>query len=225
MKSLGVSLVVLALSATPAWPARAQTPNPGSLQDQISKELPDGPSNGSGHALHYGLEIVEGIEVGLTIAQVHVAGLLGLSIEVLGPVAGMAAVYVALGNAHADAINSVINDQIKSGFSRGVVLGADRRSESFVKSNFVKWSKVPHVVYPEYGTKFQNAYNSALVAGYAQGKALTKAESGAFFSDLFSRMSVHPSVTYGEDSKLWSEKTWVDYYIEAAATFRRDHLK
>ena len=38
-------------------------------------------------------------------------------------------------------------------------------------------------------------------------------------------MSVHPSVTYGEDSKEWSERTWLDYYIECAALFRRDHLK
>jgi hypothetical protein len=163
--------------------------------------------------------------MGLAIAGVEVAGLAGLGIEILGPVAGEAAVFVALGNAHAEAINSIIGDQMLSGFSRGVVLGADQRSESFVKSNFVKWSPVPNSVYPEYGKRFQNAYNQALVAGYAQGKMLTKQESKAFFLDLFSRMSVHPSVTYGEDSSQWSEKTWVDYYIETGAVFRSNHLK
>jgi len=226
MKRLTIFLLVIALGMTNALAAGPQAvPAAGSLQDQLRKGLPDGPSNTSGHAVHYVLEAVEGVEVGLAVASVHSTSLALLGIEVAGPIAGMAAVYVALGNAHADAINSVIKDQIHSGFSRGVVLGADRRPESFVKYHFVKHSRVPHTVYPEYGAKFQNAYNLALAAGYAQGKKLTKPEMGAFFSDLFSRMSVHPSVTYGEDSKQWSERTWIDYYIECAALFRRDHLK
>lgn len=231
MKALIVSVLVMALSVAASLPASAQavpavdTAKSGSLQAQLKEGLPETPGNGVGHGVHYVLEAVEGVEVGLTIAEVHVAGLLGLGIEVMGPVAGMAAVFVALGNAHADAINSIITDEMLSGFSRGVVLGADHRPESYVKSNFVKWSPVPNSVYPEYGKKFQNAYNRALVAGYAQGKTLTKEESAAFFSDLFSRMSVRPSVTYGEDSKQWSDRTWVDYYVECAAVFRRDHLK
>ena len=226
MKRLTVFLLVIALGMTNALAAGPQAvPAAGSLQDQLRKGLPDGPSNTSGHVVHYVLEAVEGVEVGLAVASVHSTSLALLGIEVAGPIAGMAAVYVALGNAHADAINSVIKDQIHSGFSRGVVLGADRRPESFVKYHFVKHSRVPHTVYPEYGAKFQNAYNLALAAGYAQGKQLTKPESGAFFSDLFKRMSVHPSITYGEDSKEWSERSWLDYYIECAALFRRDHLK
>jgi hypothetical protein len=231
MKSLRLSIPVVALVLAMAVPLGAGPATPsddtrtGSLQDQLRQAMPDTPGNTAGHVTHYVLEAVEGVEVGLTVAQVHVAGLLGLGIEVAGPVAGMAAVYVALGNAHADAINSIITDEMLSGFSRGVVLGADKRSESYVKSNFIKWSPVPNSVYPEYGKRFQNAYNSALIAGYAQGKQLTKEESGAFFSDLFSRMSVHPSVTYGEDSKEWSDRSWIDYYIECAALFRRDHLK
>jgi hypothetical protein len=177
------------------------------------------------HHLHYALEVIEGVEVGLTILEIHIAGALGLSLAVAGPLAGAAAVFVALGLPHAEAINTVIKDQISSGFSRGVVLGADDRSTSFVKTHFVQNSPVPHVVYPEYGGKFRDEYNRGLVAGYAQGKRLDKKQSGAFFKDLFSRMGVHPSVTYGPDSSVWSERTWKDYYIECAAIFRRDHMK
>ncbi len=136
------------------------------------------------------LEAVEGVEVGLAVASVHSTSLALLGIEVAGPIAGMAAVYVALGNAHADAINSVIKDQIHSGFSRGVVLGADRRRILREISLREALARASHR-YPEYGAKFQNAYNLALAAGYAQGKKLTKPESGAFFR-ISSRMSVHP---------------------------------
>lgn len=231
MKPLSRSLLVAALSLAISSPARAQVvpasaTSRGNLQEQIRKGLPGLPDNTVGHRLHYGLEILEGIEAGLTMAKVmHSLGAFALPLEIVGPVAGMAAVYVALGNAHADAINSVVTDQILSGFSRGVVLGADSRPESFVKYHFMKHAPVPNSVYPEYGVRFQNAYNRGLVAGYAQGKNLTKEESKALFLDLFSRMTVHPSVAYGEDSKAWSERTWVDYYVECGALFRRDHLK
>ena len=76
--------------------------------------------------------------------------------------------------------------------------------------------------YPEYGKKFQNAYNRALVAGYFQGRKLLehKAQRAAFFEDLIGRMTVHPTVTYGEDQDSWSDRSWLDYYIDVAAVSR-----
>lgn len=192
-----------------------------SLKDAI----PETPDNELGEVIHYVLEGVEGVEVGLAIAGAHVAGALGLGIEVAGPVAGMAAVFVALGNAHAEAINHIIKDQMYSGFSRGVVLGADARSLDFVKSNFVMYAPVSSTTYPEYGARFQGAFNRALAGGYGQGKNLSKKQRGLFFEDLYARMSVSPKVTYGPDYKQWSERTWIDYYIECAAIFRRYHMK
>jgi hypothetical protein len=38
-------------------------------------------------------------------------------------------------------------------------------------------------------------------------------------------MSENPAVTYGEDSKLWTDKNWTDYYTDCAIVFTRDHLK
>ena len=224
MKALTSSILVmtLAFGTTPALVAQ-DAEKSANLQEALRKAMPDTPGNGGKHALEFTLDLVDGIHMGLGVAEV--AGVAGLLSEVLGPIAGEAAVLVAIGTAHAEAINEVITDQMLSGFSRGVVLGADKRSASYVKSNFVKWSPVPNSVYPEYGKKFQNAYNQALIAGYAQGKRLTKEESGAFFSDLFSRMSVGPAVTYGPDSKQWSDKTWVDYYVEVASVFRAQHLE
>jgi hypothetical protein len=208
-----------------------------SLRDQIVDAMPEAESDAK-HKLHFGLELFGAVHAGIEMFELEAAvfgttgalgtvGALGLAAAVVAPVAAEAAVFVALGNAHADAINSLIDDEIRSGFSRGVVLGADDRKADYVKSNFVKHSPVRNSVYPEYGTKLQNAYNRALVAGYAQGRRLleSKAQRSAFFEDLYARMSVHPSVAYGEDQDTWSERSWTNYYIDCAATFRRDHLK
>jgi hypothetical protein len=206
------------------------------LRDQIADAMPEADS--ANHKLQFGLELFDAVHAGIAMFELEGAvfgttgalgtvGALGITAAVVAPLAAEAAVFVALGNAHAEAINSVIEDEIRSGFSRGVVLGADDRPASYIKENFVKHSPVRNSVYPEYGTKFQNAYNRALVAGYAQGRRLleSKAQRSAFFEDLYARMSVHPSVEHGEDQDAWSERTWTSYYIDCAAMFRLHHLK
>jgi hypothetical protein len=230
-----VALVTL-LALVPG--ARAAYPDDGgaNLAEEIAKAMPEA-QDATHHYLQFGLEVFDAVHVGILIGlevaaetagttTATVAGL-GVAMEVLGPVAAEAGVLLALSNAHAEAINSILEDQIRSGFSRGVVLGADDRPGSYVKENFVKFSPVSNAVYPEYGKKFQNAYNRALVAGYLQGRKLLehKAHRSAFFEDLYVRMSVHPSVTYGEDQDNWSDRSWVDYYVECAAVFRATHLK
>ena len=223
--------LVVALSLALAMPVNAAAPwseetKPASLQEKLRQAMPETPDNSVAHYVHYGLELVEAVEFGLVYFNaVHAAGLLGLGIEIAAPVAGMAAVFIAIGSAHAEAINSNISHQMYSGFSRGVVLGADHRSVEYLKEHWVKWSPVSNAVYPEYGRKFQQAYNTALMAGYAQGKALTDEERKAFFKDLIARLPENPTVTYGENSKEWSDRSWRDYYTETAAVFRRDHLK
>ena len=236
MKSVVVAVLFTAVCLTSgvrATTAGLDPANNGSLQAQLKQLLAQNAQE-SGAAdvrsaqdkLKYALDPIEAVKIGLGIAEnVKLLGLFELPAEIAGPLAVEAMVIVEIAGAHAEAINSLLNDQTLSGFSRGVVLGADRRSASYVKSNFVKFGPVPNSVYPEYGKKFQNTYNRALIAGYAQGKALSDAERKAFFLDLFSRMTVKPADEYGEDSKLWSDRTWVDYYVETAAVFRSNHLK
>jgi hypothetical protein len=214
-----------------------------SVQEEIAKAMPEADDDAH-HKLEFGLELFDAVHTGLAMFMVDEAivgttgvigagstagavGVLGIAAEVAAPVAAEAAVLLAIGNAHAEAINSILDDQIRSGFSRGVVLGADDRPPSYVKENFVKFSPVSNAVYPEYGKKFQNAYNRALVAGYAQGRKLLehKDQRSAFFEDLYARMRVHPAIEHGEDQDQWSDRTWVNYYIDCAATFRATHLK
>jgi hypothetical protein len=233
-RTVAVALALFIL--VPVGRAQADPDNESSLRDQIADAMPEADS--ANHKLQFGLELFDAVHAGIAMFELEGAvfgttgalgtvGALGLAAAVVAPLAAEAAVLVAIGNAHAEAINSLIDDEIRSGFSRGVVLGADDRAASYIKENFVKHSPVRNSVYPEYGTKLQNAYNRALVAGYAQGRRLleSKAQRSAFFEDLYARMSVHPSVEHGEDQDAWSERTWTSYYIDCAAMFRLHHLK
>jgi len=228
MKTFQLLLFPLAMVCVLASPTvgGAEGSEDGDLVAQIRNSMPEG-SDGGLQELQYALDVVQGIDLAIGIWEVQAAGLIGLGLEVMGPVTGAVAVWVAMGVPHAEAINATARDQRLSGFSRGVVLGADDRPADYVKEHFVKWSPDPNSVYPEYKSRFQQAYNQALVAGYAQGQRLLedKRQRGAFFEDLYRRMRPHPSVTYGEDQDQWSDRSWVDYYIETAATFRRDHLE
>ena len=142
MKRLTVFLLVVALGMTSALAAGPQAvPAAGSLQDAgLERVSRTDRVTRSGHVVHYVLEAVEGVEVGLAVAETCTPpAWRAPASKWSGPIAGMAAVYVALGNAHADAINSVITDQILPA-SAAAWFGADRRPESFVKYHFVKHS-------------------------------------------------------------------------------------
>jgi hypothetical protein len=232
MNSKVVSFVLAAAITAASVPAVTHADDDdktaATVADQVAKAMPETPETEptTGHkALVYTLKGVEGVEVGLGILEV--AGPVALGFEIAGPLAAMAAFWIELGGAHQEAINSLIRDEMLSGFSKGVVLGADDRKPDYVKSNFVKHSPVRNSVYPEYGKKLQNAYNQSLAAGYAQGRKLldSKAQRSAFFEDLYSRMSVHPSIEFGPDQDAWGERDWVNYYINCAAVFRGTHLE
>ena len=95
-----------------------------------------------GAALH--AEGRRGVEVGLGILRGGRPG--RARVRVAGPLAATAAFWVELGGAHQEAINSLIQDEMLSGFSKGVVLGADDRKPDYVKANFVKRSPVHNSV-------------------------------------------------------------------------------
>src|SRR5512134_2067075 len=142
MRSRSLSLLLVIALACTGYPAPAwadDEASTGSLAAQMAEAMPSVPDTAA-HKLHYALEAIEGVEVGLGILEA--TGVVALGFEILGPIAATAALWIALGNAHADAINSVIRHEVLAGFSRGVVLGADDRSPDFVKEHFVKHSPV-----------------------------------------------------------------------------------
>ena len=218
-------LAAMPMAGGTAWAADDE-PNPsGDLVAAIAQAAPEADDNGH-HKLKFAIELADGIHFALTAWEIEAAGLLGGILEATGPLAVAVATWMEIGGAHAEAIKNLTDEQLRSGFSLGVVLGADDRPPAYVKE-FFKRSPVPTAVYPEYGPRLRDAHNAALAAGYTQGRRLleSKTQRAAFFEDIFARMSNYAKVDYLTDNSTWSESTWRSYYHDCASTFRAYHLE
>jgi len=101
-------------------------------------------------------------------------------------------------------------------------VGADGRKAKLMKSYF--WKHQPDVNHfdQEAGVIAQNSYNQGLIAGFMQGRELSANQNKLFWKDIGNRAGDQSHL--GEMSD-WSEREWIDWYIIAAATFRRYHLQ
>jgi hypothetical protein len=115
----------------------------------------------------------------------------------------------------------IADDWAARGFSRGVVLGADGRPQSYLIDTFGREFIPPNHAFP-YGRKIAAAnYGAGLIAGYVQGKVLSKNQQVIFWRDLGRRMG---DQSYRGARSTWRTKQWQDWYVDVAAAFRRYHL-
>jgi len=147
---------------------------------------------------------------------------LGNAIGVLGAYVG---VWMTLGGAWAQAKADILTDQAMTGVSRGVVLGANDAAPSYVSRTFWVHAKPAYPAYREMEAAAKNMHNIALVAGYAQGKSLSRNQKGNMFRFLHARMTTGSRSTYSGDWNTWNGGTKKSYYIDCAALFRRDLLR
>jgi hypothetical protein len=64
-------------------------------------------------------------------------------------------------------------------------------------------------------------YRVGLLAGYVQGRSLSKNQRQIFWRDLGRRMG---DQTYRGPAARWTQRDWINWYTDSAAVFRRDHL-
>jgi hypothetical protein len=191
---------------------------PGKLVTLIPEHEDYGPK-----LLEYVIDTHGIVDMALAVSGVEL-GLLGLASEIAAPIAAELGVLLVIGNAWAEALNYNKRQELISGFTLGVVLGADGRDVSYLK-RFVKEYPVYNSFFPEQGENLKNLYNVGLATGYYQGKQLNGPQRVAFFLDLYSHMKTHPSRTYGEDSRKWDDLTFKKYYWECSGIFRGWHLR
>jgi len=109
----------------------------------------------------------------------------------------------------------VADDWAARGFSRGVVIGAARKPQSYMMQAFGR------VRIPSWGKIGAANYVGGLLAGYIQGRALSHNQYVIFWKDLKRRMG---SQKHRGPSSAWGEKQWHEWYEAVAVALRRFHL-
>jgi hypothetical protein len=182
-------------------------------------------ADGVGMATSVGELVLEAIELTSRAGPWQAAG---IAVGTAGVLAQYVGVWLTIGGAHADAMAEIARDHLKRGLSYGAVLGANGAKPSYVYENFWLQSRPSLPVYREFEERAQNLQNAGLATGYSEGKRLSPDKMKLFFEDIRSRMSGTDQAYYDYTAtpwKDWSAQRKKDFYIAAAAIFRRDHLE
>ena len=202
---------------------------PGKNGMVLSFMIPDAPySDALMERLHKAFDIFEGVHATMTIFGLEIAGLLGLGLEVLAPVAGFVASLMSIGVGYAQARAIVARRAMISGFAHGVAMGADRRTWAYAKDMFFQNNALRYATPMDeaIGPIGQRSFNTGLAAGFVQGRHLTGGpgqpatlKEKFFWKSIGQGLSEGDRVYYGGDTSGWRKGMWSDWYIRVAAAF------
>jgi hypothetical protein len=199
------------------------------------------PSTRTLHWVHAAAEIVEAIEVAMTIIAEGATGtaalkvahwlhrvesigaatsdagvasgpLAGLFLPITGGVAAVVAEFTALGAGYAELADEEVEKASVSGFTLGVVTGAMRERASMVQRFMMKYPK-EYDYFPALGRTVQDHRNAGLVRGYAEGRTLSNAQTRVLWAELAKQGPI--STSNGPDEM---------FYYQAAGRFTRLHI-
>jgi hypothetical protein len=167
---------------------------------------------------------VELADWGLTTIEifelVEATSALALAVSVAGPILGLVSSFLAIGAGYHEAAEKIAADSSASGYSRGAVMGADKRPPSLVRDYFGNLT-FTNTFYQEGANVAKASHNAGLVTGYVHGRALRQNQRVIFWRDLGRRMG---DQSYRGPQSQWSSRDWSFWYTDVAAVFRRDHL-
>jgi hypothetical protein len=143
------------------------------------------------------------------------------ALALAGPVLAFVGSFMALGVPYMEAAEHLANEWSASGFSRGAVMGADRRRGRQVIETFGNLYFPPNDQFPRGRDVSVANYRAGLAAGYLQGRMLTENQRKIFWRDLGRRMG---DQSYRGPHENWGARQWSDWYADVAAVFRRYHL-
>jgi outer membrane protein OmpA-like peptidoglycan-associated protein len=169
----------------------------------------------AGEKAHFWTEMAHLGIVALEIFEV--AGLLAIAAPLLALVAN----FLALGIPCVEAATEVGIRWARTGFARGVVMGANRASVKLLRDYFGNDYFPPNAFCPQARDVAIANYKMGLLVGYANGRMLCPNQHVIFWRDLGRRMG---DQSYRGDSKRWGRPQWIDWYVAAAAHFARHHL-
>ena len=167
-----------------------------------------------GESAHFWTDLVHWGIVGVEIFAE--AGILAIA----SPILAAAASLMALGLPYLAAAEEIATNWSATGFSRGVVMGADGRRAKLVKEYFGS-DYPPNYPFPRGRDIAIANYQMGLLVGYVQGRVLVPNQRAIFWRDLGRRMG---DQSYRGPVARWARRDWIDWYVSSAAVFRRDHL-
>jgi hypothetical protein len=143
------------------------------------------------------------------------------TLAVLGPVLAWAAGFVALGAPYVEAAKEIAAREAASGFSAGLVMGANDASFRKMKEFFGNLTFPRNDFLPQGKAIATANYRAGLVAGFAQARALCPAQRAVVMRDIGRRMG---DQSWRGDPSRWSGRDLRNWYIDASATFNAAHL-
>jgi hypothetical protein len=185
--------------------------------------IPAAESRPSRLAPYLGVEGTHGVLMGVdTVTTVaEAAPVVGLIGSIAAPFLVLAGGFMELAEADREAAEKRAKDYAATGYSRGAVMGANRRSVSQLREFYGNFYP-PADQYLRGGEKIAKAnHDVGLAAGYLHGRVLTDNQKKIFFRDLGSRMG---DQSYRAPTSQWRSRDLMDWSTDTAAAFRRYHL-
>lgn len=148
------------------------------------------------------------------------------ALEAIEPLATYVCFWIDPPGPWAEDKAKILKDNAARGMSAGVTLGANDAGPSYVASHFWQHAKGSYPAYREMEVAAKNMHNIALVAGYGQGKGLTKTQKGRLLAYLHGKMSEGDRAYYfSVNHSEWGPTMKRYYHILCAALFRSYHLE
>jgi|HubBroStandDraft_2_1064218.scaffolds.fasta_scaffold132217_2 hypothetical protein len=166
------------------------------------------------------------------LSVMEVAGAMELSIAlgvITGPLAAAVGSFMALGAGYDEAKAEITWDELSRGFSLGAVMGASGVSPKKAAAYFGHRFFARNAFLEGGAQVAADAYKKGLLNGYTQGRSLSKEQRQALAIDLRSHARTLPGWfdfknETAESAKLWSDRTWVEYYLFFGGVFRMYHM-
>ena len=172
-----------------------------------------------GKSAHFWVELAHW---GVVAAEIFAeASTLVAGLAIGAPLLGLASSFLAIGAGYLEAAEKIAADWSATGFSRGVVMGADKRRAHMVKDYFGNDYFPPNPIFPRGRSIAIANYRLGLLAGFVQGRLLSPNQRAIFWRDLGHRMG---DQSYRGSPAQWTRRDWIDSYVAAAAVFRSAHL-
>jgi hypothetical protein len=175
-----------------------------------------------GKSAHFWVDLAHG---GMTVVEmselVAEASILAGVLAIASPLLGMVGVFLALGAPYVEEAEEIAANWSATGFSRGVVMGADKRRAHLVKDYFGNDFFPRRPSFPKGRSIAIANYRMGLLVGYVNGRVLSQNQRTIFWRDLGHRIG---DQSYRGPTGQWKRRQWVSWYTDVASVFRRNHL-